>query len=59
MGSRRGKTALSEQDGGNEIKTIGRACQQDKELWYLKPSCVFPLAPDPEEVAAKVEALFD
>ena len=40
--------------GGGE-----RRCQKDKDLWYLKPSCVFPLSPDPEEVAAKVEALFE
>lgn len=40
--------------GGGE-----RRCQQDKELWYLKPSLVFPLAPDPEEVVEKVEALFE
>ena len=40
--------------GGGE-----RRCQQDKELWYLKPSLVFPLTPDPEEVVAKVETLFE
>jgi hypothetical protein len=40
--------------GGGEHR-----CQQDKELWYLEPSLVFPLTPDPEEVVAKTEALFD
>lgn len=40
--------------GGGEQR-----CQQDKELWHLEPSLVFPLAPDPEEVVAKVEALFE
>ena len=32
--------------------------KETKELWYLKPSHVFPLAPDTDEVVAKVEALF-
>ena len=32
--------------------------KEGKELWYLKPSEVFPLEPDVEEVVAKVEALF-
>ena len=50
----RDKIVMLNITGGGE-----RRCQQDKELWYLKPSCVFPLAPDPEEVAAKAEALFD
>lgn len=40
--------------GGGEHR-----CQQDKELWYLEPSLVFPLTPDPGEVVAKTEALFD
>ena len=40
--------------GGGEHR-----CQQDKELWYLEPSLVFPLTPDPEEGVAKTEALFD
>jgi len=38
--------------GGEEL------FKEDKELCYLKPSLVFPLNPDAEEVAAKVEALF-
>ena len=29
-----------------------------REMWYLKPSHVFPLNPDVEDVVAKVEALF-
>ena len=29
-----------------------------KELWYLKPSHVFPLTPDAEDVISKTEALF-
>ena len=32
--------------------------KEGKELWYLKPSHVFPLEPDEEEVVSKVEALF-
>lgn len=32
--------------------------KQDKELWYLKPSHVFPLEPDTDDVVAKVGALF-
>ena len=32
--------------------------KQNKELWYLKPSAVFPLDPDAGEVVSKVEALF-
>ena len=32
--------------------------KEDKELWYLKPSHVFPLEPDTDDVVAKVEALF-
>ena len=31
--------------------------KEDKELWYLKPSHVFPLEPDTDDVVAKVEAL--
>ena len=38
--------------GGEEL------FKQDKELWYLKPSLVFPLDPDVDEVVAKVEDLF-
>lgn len=30
----------------------------EKELWYLQPSHVFPLEPDPDDVAARVNALF-
>ena len=32
--------------------------KRDKELWYLKPSHVFSLTPDADDVVAKVEALF-
>lgn len=32
--------------------------KEGKKLWYLKPSQVFPLSPDAEEVVAKCEALF-
>ena len=32
--------------------------QQGKELHYLKPSLVFDLDPDPDEVVRKVSALF-
>lgn len=39
--------------GGGE-----RKAQEGKELFYLKPSHVFPLAPDTEDVITKVEALF-
>lgn len=39
--------------GGGE-----RKAQEGKELFYLKPSHVFPLAPDAEDVITKVEALF-
>ena len=38
--------------GGEEL------FKQDKELWYLKPSHVFSLKPELEDVVAKVEALF-
>ena len=38
--------------GGEEL------FKQDKELWYLKPSLVFPLDPSVDEVVAKVEDLF-
>ena len=30
-----------------------------REMWYLKPSHVFPLNPDVEDVVAKVEKLFE
>ena len=33
--------------------------KEGKELWYLKPSHVFPLEPDTDDVVAKVEALFN
>ncbi len=33
--------------------------KQDRQMWYLQPAHVFPLTPDPEEVVAKVEALFE
>ncbi len=33
--------------------------QEGKELSYLKPAHVFPLNPDPDEVIATVEALFE
>lgn len=32
--------------------------KEGKELWYLRPSHVFPLEPDIDDVVAKVEALF-
>lgn len=39
--------------GGGE-----RKAQEGKELFHLKPSHIFPLAPDTEDVVAKVEAMF-
>ena len=39
--------------GGEEL------FKKDKELWYLKPSHVFPLKVELEEVVSKVEALFE
>ncbi len=33
--------------------------KEGKALWYLKPSQIFPLEPDVDEVVAKVEALFN
>ena len=33
--------------------------KEGKELWYLKPSHVFPLEPDENDVVEKVEALFN
>ena len=33
--------------------------KEGKELWYLKPSHTFSLDPDPADVVAKVETLFD
>ncbi len=39
--------------GGGE-----RKAQEGKELFHLEPSHVFPLAPDAEDVVAKVEAMF-
>ena len=33
--------------------------KEGKELWYLKPSHVFPLEPDEADVVEKVEALFN
>ena len=38
--------------GGEKRATEG------KELWYLKPSLIFDLDPNKEDVVAKVEALF-
>ncbi len=32
--------------------------KEGKELWYLKPSLVFPLDPSLDDVVAKVEELF-
>ena len=43
---------LNTTGGGEEL------FKQDKELWYLKPSLVFPLDPSVDEVVAKVEDLF-
>lgn len=39
--------------GGGE-----RLAQSGKELWYLKPSIVFPLNPDEQKVTQGVESLF-
>ncbi len=39
--------------GGGE-----RHLQEGKQLWYLKPEHIFPLTPDPDDVVAKVEAMF-
>lgn len=40
--------------GGGE-----RHFQEGKELWYLQPTHVFSLTPDPEDVIEKVEAMFE
>ncbi len=32
--------------------------KRDREMWYLKPSCVFPLDVEADEVVARVEELF-
>lgn len=40
--------------GGGE-----KRLKQNRQMWYLQPAHVFPLTPDPEEVVAKVEALFE
>ena len=32
--------------------------KERNDLWYLKPSHVFPLDPDTDDVVAKAEALF-
>ena len=39
--------------GGGEKRLM-----QDKQAWYLKPSYVFPIVPDEEDVVKKVEQLF-
>ena len=39
--------------GGGE-----KRAQKGKQLWHLKPSLVFSLTPDADDVVAKVEALF-
>ena len=39
--------------GGGEVRAT-----QNKELWYLKPSKVFSLTPDVDEVVSYVETLF-
>ena len=39
--------------GGGEARY-----KADKEISYLKPSLVFPLSPDADEVVAKCEELF-
>ena len=36
----------------------GEELFRKKKLWFLEPSHTFSLTPDPEEVIAKVEALF-
>ena len=40
--------------GGGEKRFM-----EGKELFFLKPSHVFDIDPDPKEVAEKVEALFE
>ena len=50
----RKKTVMLNITGGGE-----RKAQEGKELWYLKPTHVFPLEPDVEDVVAKVEAMFE
>lgn len=50
----RKKTIMLNITGGGE-----RKAQEGKELWYLKPTHVFPLEPDAEDVIAKVEAMFE
>ncbi len=50
----RKKTVMLNITGGGE-----RKAQEGKELWYLKPTHVFPLEPDAEDVIAKVEAMFE
>ncbi|MDE5624360.1 MAG: cysteate synthase, partial [Alistipes sp.] len=50
---RKDATVMLNITGGGE-----RLFKQGKELWYLKPSLVFPLDPALDEVVAKVEELF-
>ena len=49
----KGATIMLNITGGGE-----EHFKQGKELWYLKPSLIFPLDPDADEVVSKVEALF-
>ena len=50
----RKKTIMLNITGGGE-----RKAQEGKELWYLKPTHVFPLEPDAEDVDWKVRAMFE
>ncbi len=50
---RKATVMLNITGGGEEL------FKKDKKLWYLRPSHVFPLAPDADDVVAKVEALFE
>lgn len=50
----RDKIVMLNVTGGGE-----KCFQQGKKLWYLKPHRVFPLDPDPAEVAAALEQLFE
>lgn len=49
----RSATIMLNITGGGESRAT-----EGKELWYLKPSIVFPLDPNEAEVVEKVEALF-
>ncbi len=49
----KGATVMLNITGGGE-----KRFKAGRELWHLKPSHVFPLDPDPDEVVEKVGALF-